>query len=292
MVLEAYSGKVLLASNATEKRPIASLTKIATAAVALDWVSAAGRDIAQVDMVVPQMVTLVGGPNPMNLRPGDHLKLRDGLYAMLLGSDNLAAVTIADHVGRQLLINRAKRGEPVEEFVAEMNRLATALGMDRTRFGNPHGLERPKLKAHSTAVDVARLSVYAMRLNAFSFIVRQKSRQITVFGVDGNRVYTVHNTNELVGESGVLGIKTGLTSAAGPCVAICSHKDPLVRQKPDGSKGVTPRRLIVVVLNSPDRFGRAREMVRRGWLEYNAWIDRGAPVENPKKEIIAVPEPA
>ena len=184
MVLEAYSGKVLVASNASAKRPIASLTKIATGVVAVDWANATGSDIGSLQITVPQTVTLVGGPNPMSLQPGDRISMRDALYSALLGSDNLAALTIADHVGREILTRRGKNGDGVAEFVAEMNRLAKGLGMSQTRFANPHGLERPGAKAYSTAADVARLSVYAMRRNAFSFIVRQPERQITVHAED------------------------------------------------------------------------------------------------------------
>jgi D-alanyl-D-alanine carboxypeptidase (penicillin-binding protein 5/6) len=218
--------------------------------------------------------------------------MRDALYSALLGSDNLAALTIADHVGRELLTRRGKSGDPVVEFVAEMNRLAKALGMTQTRFANPHGLERQGTKAYSTAADVARLSIYAMRRNAFNFIVRQPDRQIQLSGTSGNRTFRVRNTNELIGEPGILGVKTGTTTAAGPCLAVCMDRDPLVRPRPDGSKGATPRRLIVVVLNSPDRFNRARSLIRQGWAVYDPWLDAGAPVQDRKREIITVPNPS
>jgi D-alanyl-D-alanine carboxypeptidase (penicillin-binding protein 5/6) len=291
MVVEAHSGKVLVASNASARRPIASLTKIATGAVTVDWATAAGADLGTLQITVPQTITLVGGPNPMNLQPGDQISMRDALYSALLGSDNLAALTIADHVGRELLTRRGKTGEPVVEFVAEMNRLAKALGMSQTRFANPHGLERPGAKAYSTAADVARISIYAMRRNAFSFIVRQPDRQISVSGAAGKRSYRIRNSNELIGETGVLGVKTGTTTAAGPCVSVCMERDPLVRQKPDGSKGATPRRLIVVVLNNPDRFNRARALIRQGWSVYDPWLEAGAPVEDRRREMLSVPTP-
>ncbi len=291
MVMEAHSGKVLFAHNSTRKQPVASLTKIAASCVALDWAAASGTDISKLSVVVPAAVTMVGGPNPMNLKPGERIIMRDALYAMMLSSDNLAALTVANHVGRQLLMSRAKRGEPVREFVDEMNRLAKGLGMRHTRFGNPHGLEREGVKAFSTAADMARLSVYAMQLNPLSFMVRQQSRRIEVQSSDDNRVYTARNTNELLGFGGVLGIKTGTTRAAGPCLAISVHRDPLVRQRPDGSKGVTPRRLIVVVLNSPDRYGRTRSLIAGAWRSYDNWLAVGAPVNNPKRELIKVPNP-
>lgn len=291
MVMEAYSGKVLVASNASVRRPVASLTKIATGAVAIDWAVATGADIGNVNLTVPQTITLVGGPNPMNLQPGDQISLRDALYSALLGSDNLAALTIADHVGRELLSRRGKTGEPVGAFVDEMNRLSKAIGMTQTRFANPHGLEREGAKAYSTAADIARISIYAMRKNAFNFIVRQPDRQISVTGATGKRSYRIKNTNELIGEPGILGVKTGTTNAAGPCVSVCMDRDPLVRQKPDGSKGATPRRLIVVVLNNPDRFNRARSLIRQGWDAYDPWLASGAPVQDRNRELINVPNP-
>lgn len=291
MVVEAYSGKILVATNSTAKRPIASLTKIATAIVTVDWAAATNTDLGTATITVPQTITLVGGPNPMNLQPGDQLTLRDALYSALLGSDNLAALAIADHVGREILTRRGKEGDPVAAFVGEMNQLGKALGMAQTRFANPHGLERTGAKAFSTAADVARLSIYAMRRNAITFIVRQKERQISVTGATGKRSYRVKNTNELAGEPGILGLKTGTTNAAGPCVSVCMDRAPLVRQKPDGTKGATPRRLIVVILNNPERFTRARGLISQGWAVYDPWLEAGALVQDREREMLSVPNP-
>ena len=291
MVVEAYSGKILIASNSSEKRPIASLTKIATGAVTVDWATATGADLGTTLITAPQTVALVGGPNPMNLQPGDQLTLRDALYSALLGSDNLAALAIADHVGREILTRRGGSGDPVAVFVGEMNQLAKALSMKSTRFTNPHGLDRPGTKAYSTAADVARLSIYAMRRNAFNFTVRQKERQVSVTGPAGKRSYKVKNSNELVGEPGILGVKTGTTNAAGPCLSVCMDREPLVRPKPDGSKGATPRRIIAVVLNSPDRFNDARALIRHGWEIYDPWLESGALVQDREREILKVTDP-
>jgi len=289
MVVEAHSGKILIASNASVKRPVASLTKIATATVAIDWATATGSDLGTLLITVPQTAALVGGPNPMNLQPGDRLSMRDALYSALLGSDNLAALTVADHVGREILSRRGKQGDPVATFVSEMNKLAAFSGASQTKFVNPHGLDNRKPPGLSTAADMARISITAMRRAAFTFIVRQESRNVTVTGVNGTRTFQVKNTNEMIGENGVLGLKTGTTNDAGPCVSICMDRDPLVRTKPDGSKGATPRRLIVVVLNHPNRFDRARGLIRQGWPIYDAWLASGAPVKDPRREILNVP---
>jgi D-alanyl-D-alanine carboxypeptidase (penicillin-binding protein 5/6) len=87
-------------------------------------------------------------------------------------------------------------------------------------------------------------------------------------------------------------VKTGTTAAAGPCVSVCMDREPLVRQKPDGTKGATPRRLIVVVLNSPDRFNRARGLIHQGWAVYDPWLAAGAPFQDRRREFITVPDPS
>jgi serine-type D-Ala-D-Ala carboxypeptidase (penicillin-binding protein 5/6) len=240
---------------------------------------------------VPETITLVGGPHPMNLQPGDRLTLRDALYSALLGSDNLASLALADHVGREILNRRGKSGDPVAAFVGEMNQLARALGMTQTQFANPHGLDRPRTKAYSTAADMARLSAYAMQKNAFNFIVRQPERQVSVTGPGGKRSYRVKNSNLLIGEAGILGVKTGTTNAAGPCLAVCMDREPLVRPKADGTKGATPRRLIVIILNNPDRFNRARGLIRQGWAVYDPWLGSGALVADRQREILSMPTP-
>ena len=62
MVVEAYSGKILIAANSSVKRPVASLTQLATAVVAVDWASATESDISQLVITAPPTVALVGGP--------------------------------------------------------------------------------------------------------------------------------------------------------------------------------------------------------------------------------------
>lgn len=287
IVVEAHSGKVLSGQGTTTKRPVASLTKMATAIVAADWAKATQTDLGKIEIIVPQSATVLGNSSSLGLRVGDTMTLRDALYAALLSSDNIAAFTIAHHVGSSLLARRGKAGDPVKVFVAEMGKLAKSIGATDTRFENPHGLNFGGEGGYSTAADMARVSIHAMRRNGISFIVRQKSRTITINGTEKK----ITNTNELVGESGILGIKTGTTNSAGPCLATCMDREPLVRPKPDGSKGVTPRRLIVIVLNSPDRFGRTRKLIREGWAFYDSWIAAGAPVENRRKEILATPAP-
>lgn len=291
MVLEAHSGKVLIATHSTAKRPVASLTKIAMAAVVVDWATAAQIDLAKERLTISASSAELGGPNTLNLRPGDSLTVRDALYLAMLSSDNHAALALAHHVGREISQRRGKNIDPQAVFVGEMNKLAKAVGAEDTRFVSPHGLDIPSKMGLSTAADMARLSVYAMRKPALTFICRQPERDVTILSNGIPQTHVIQNSNELVKREGILGIKTGTTLAAGPCLAVCMDREPLVRQKPDGSKGVTPRRLIVVILNHPNRFRHAEALLNSGWQAYDQWLKVGAPVRDPKREIIRVPDP-
>lgn len=289
LVMEAHTGRVLLAASPEQKRPVASLTKVATAKVVLDWAKASGTSLAT-QAIVPQSAFAFGGANPLGLRAGDKVALRDAIYSALLGSDNIAAHTLADFVGRQLLARRQRTGDPQRAFVSEMNNLAKSLGMRRTRFANAHGLELPSQRGYSTASDMARLCVYAMRDTGFAFYVKQKSRTVAVHSINGVRRFKVANTNKLLGVNGINGIKTGLTTAAGQCLAVNSHRKPLVKKLGDGKSQIRHRDLVVVVLGSADRFGRTRQLVTQAWPIYDNWAAQGYPVSKKGKELIVVPK--
>src|ERR1700732_4536694 len=257
-----------------EKRQVASLTKIATGKVVLDWASKTGRDLAEQVVVPPEVTAEAGGVNPMGLQPNDLISYRDLIYAALMQSDNTAATTLAYYVGAAL---RPEGGErmrelgTVEAFVSQMNALARQLGMERTLFVNPHGLEaRRGLQPYSTALDMAKFTAYAMKDAAFRFYVSQKERKIS-FNRGGQVFqYLLRNTNELVGTEGIDGVKTGRTTMAGECIIISSQHDPEVTQQGTTTL-VTPRRLNVVILGATDRNAAATQLLNRGWVLYDQW---------------------
>lgn len=289
-VVEAHSGRILLAEDALEQKPVASLTKIATAMVTLDWADATKTDLGSFVTVPPSAAT-IGGSNPMGLRAGDRISLRNALYSALLGSDNAAAETIASGVGAGILAARGRQGDPVSTFIREMNVLARALGMKDTRFVNAHGMDNGKQRGHSTATDIARLCIYAMRDPGFAFFVKQKSRKISFQQAGRTLGFQVENTNKLLGKDDINGIKTGMTARAGQCLATSSEKKALVKKLPDGRSILTPRRLICVVLDSPDRFARTTALVPQGWAAYEKWRNEGAVIADPAREALIVPNP-
>jgi len=121
--------------------------------------------------------------------------------------------------------------------------------------------------------------------------VKQKSRKITVLGADGQRrSYTVANTNQLLGQLGVNGIKTALSATAGQCLALNSHKSPIVTKLGDGRSRVRGRDLIVIALGSGDRFAQSKMLIGQGWATFDQWGNSGYPISESKREYIVVPQ--
>ena len=293
MAAEAYiivdngSGKILASQNHNQRLQIASLTKVATAMVALDWLKLTGPDADQLIVVGPN-ATLQGTFNPIGLQPGDQLSFRDALYAALMQSDNISAYTLAEHIGNVLGRSQPallQKVGPVGVFVAQMNALARTLKMEQTLFLNPTGLDAEYRKPpYSTAADMARLARYAMADSGFRFHVFQPERKITIHRDGLPFGYLLRNTNELAGKNEIDGVKTGRTARAGDCLILSAEKPPKTVQQGETTY-VTPRRITVVLLRSADRFAEGAAMISRGWQLYEAWDQAGRPPGSAKESL-------
>jgi D-alanyl-D-alanine carboxypeptidase (penicillin-binding protein 5/6) len=280
VISDSTTGFVLGSSNGDKKRPIASLTKIATGMVVLDWAAASKAELSQM-ATVPMSAARLASAQGVGLQPGDRVALRDLLYAALMQSDNVSAETLADHVGRAL--GGTRDGSPVDSFVAQMNALARAKGMLKTKFLNPHGLDNlERAVPTSTAEDLAKLTAYAMENSAFRFYVSQRERKISFTTSSGEQSsYLLRNTNELLGVNAIDGVKTGTTARAGQCLIISAARPPESREE-GGKHFITPRRINVVILGATNRFPLAQSLLTRGWQDYDAWAAAGRPTKGSK----------
>ena len=287
VIVDSQTGYVVEEQGMKAKRQIGSLTKVATAMVVLDWADKKAGDLNQVTTIPPE--AFVGtGENLIGFQPGDRITLRDLLYAALVQSDNIAAYTLANHVGRELqsIVPTAPSANatPIGIFVGQMNALAKTLRMDRTRFVNPHGIDTiERSLPYSTASDLARLTRYAVNKAGFRFYVSQKERQIS-FDRGGKKVgYILRNTNELLGKNGVDGVKTGRTARAGDCLILSAQRESqIIKEGP--RTAVIPRHLVIVILGSTDRFGEGAQLLARGWQLYDQWAAGGRMVD-PNKTL-------
>ncbi len=198
----AATGRLLWSREPNAERPMASITKVMTALVVIQ----AGRLNRRV--TVPAAVTAYvrhWGASSAGLYPGDKLTGHDLLEALLLPSGCDAAYALAQAYG-----GRAA-------FIAKMNKEAAKLGLRRTHFANFDGLPWPTARdTYSTPANLLALGRVAMQSAVFRSIVDQRTDHIPAGPL--HHAYTWHNTNLLLGRSGVIGIKTGNTPVAGYCL--------------------------------------------------------------------------
>ncbi|PIT98463.1 MAG: hypothetical protein COT71_00625 [Candidatus Andersenbacteria bacterium CG10_big_fil_rev_8_21_14_0_10_54_11] len=197
---DSEAGVMRAENNAFVVRPIASLTKLMTAMVALDH----GIDWDQPVDILPEEY-VIGGQ--LLLHSGEKVTMRDLFHASLLGSANNATLAYV----RALHI-------PEEEFIREMNRKAIALGLEQTRFSEVTGLDTDNV---STAYEAARMAEAAFR--DYPEIARVTSLHDYSFTVLGRgRVHTISNTNKLLsdGDMSFTGSKTGYLYEAGYCLVV------------------------------------------------------------------------
>lgn len=288
VAVDSFTGKIVLELDSEKRVPAAGLTKMATAMVVLDWARLSGTSMAEM-AVVPTTVAGRGGANPMALLPGDRISLREAMYSMLLGGDDVAAYTLADHAGRSIQTRSGGRS-PVDAFVSEMNNLARGLGMTATRFVSPEGTAVDGGGNRSSARDLAGLAIYAMRNAGFRFYVKQRERTVASFRGNQQRAFKVGNLHPMVGTGIVNGVVNGGRAGAGYCVATSAERKPLVTKFPNGGTSVLTRRLIVVSLGNPNPWVITRALIDQGWPAYDAWRQQGSPARE-AREFIKVPEP-
>jgi len=176
----------------TDKRwPIASLTKLMTALVALENIP------ANEAITVTEEAVLTEGVSG-NFAAGEKFKLNDLIKAMMLVSSNDAATVIAIHFGEA-------------DFINAMNEKAEGLGMTETDFSDPTGLSA---KNQSTVIDLLRLTEYIKVAWPEILTMSRKSKDVITEIKTGKR-RTMANINVFAGRSDFFGGKTGSTAEAG-----------------------------------------------------------------------------
>ena len=266
IVVDAQSGRVLQATNADAPRFPASLTKIMTAYVLFEEMSA-GR----VSMGTPFEVSgrcSAMAPSKLGLRAGSTITARDAMFAIITKSANDAACTIGENISGS-----------ESAFAARMTRTARRIGMSRTSFGNASGLPNPNNQ--TTARDMATLG----RAIQERFPALYANFNTRSFAYKGRR-YANHN--RLLGRvRGVDGIKTGYTRASG--------FNLVTSAKADG------RHIVAVVLGGAS--GRSRDNHMAGLVaahlprgtrgpQTDSVIARAADVSAEERVTTAAVEPA
>ena len=242
LVIEADSGKVLEAENATMPWYPASVTKIMTAYVTLQAVKDGKITLDTLITVSP--VAASQSPAKMGFRPGTQLTVDNALKMMLVRSANDMAVVLAEGVGGS-----------IDGFSVMMNDTAKKLGMTQTSYVNPNGL--PADGQITSARDLAILArAFIKNLPEYEYYVHIPAIRF------GRRV--TQNFNKLIGRyPGADGFKTGFICASGYNLVASATRDG--------------KRLIAVVLGASSgtmRAVRAAQLLDRGFASNNGlqWL--------------------
>jgi D-alanyl-D-alanine carboxypeptidase len=231
ILVNASTGAVLWQKRPHRRRPIASTTKIMTAAIVLERLRLAR--VVKIAPAVPRIPLVREG-----LRARERVpvwKLLDGLL-IFSGNDDALALAVATAGSR--------RG-----FVALMNGKARQLGLHDTHFSSVSGVI--DAGNYSSAWDLAALARYAMREPTFRRIVSTRIARVPWTAPTYRKVYV--NKNALLGAyRGADGVKTGWTTIAGHCVVASAHRN-----------GV---RLIAVLLHARDPYHDARLLLNLGFV--------------------------
>lgn len=223
ILYDATAGVELLARSASERRAMASVTKLMTALVV--------RDHADLlDRVVITESAAATGEAEVGLVAGETWTVYELLAAILVRSGNDAATALAEHVGGS-----------VEGFSVMMNAKAAELGMAETSYANPHGLDD---EGHfTTARDLLTLTLAAMEDPVINRLARTGVIKFRDSPEGDARI--ARNTNALLGRyEGMVGGKTGFTNDAGKVLASSADRDGRV--------------YVAVVMGSEDHFADSR----------------------------------
>ena len=234
LVIEQAGGRTLYAKNIDAVVPIASITKLMTAMVALD----AQLNLHEQIVINGEDVDLIKHTRS-RLKIGTVLERDELLRLALMASENRAASALA---------RSYPGGTPA--FVAAMNRKAAELGMARTRFVDSTGLSSENV---STAQDLANLVVAADRYPLIQEYTTLTSHTVTT---DTGRVLAFRNSNGLV-KDGAWHIdvsKTGYIAEAGRCLVMQAR----IATKP----------VVIILLDSWGKYTRIGDANRiKKWME-------------------------
>lgn len=194
ILMDAGSGRIMYQKNIHERLLTASIAKIMTAIVAIE-----NLDLDREIIVTSDVLKAHG--SSIYLEVGDHIKVIDLLYGLMLRSGNDAALMLA------LAYNGNEK-----DFIRLMNDKARELKMYNSTFENPSGLDE-NTKNYSTAYDMALLMRYA--LNNITFRMITSTKHYMSQTKDG-KILDFYNKHRLVCEHPyVTGGKTGYTKRAG-----------------------------------------------------------------------------
>lgn len=231
--IETSTNEVLFEHNSHQKLPMASTTKIITAITVLENAS-----LDETVEITDSCEGIEG--SSIYLKKGEKYTVEDLLYGLMLRSGNDAAIALALHIGKN-----------TDDFCQIMNNLCKKIGATNTNVCNPHGLNEEN--HYTTAEDLAKITVYALKNTTFKQIVSTQKKVVTEI-ISGNTRCFVNKNKLLYRDKRCYGVKTGYTKKAGRCLVSSFQGNDFD--------------VVCVVLNSPQMYERSQEIAQSCFDKY------------------------
>lgn len=250
LLMEASTGKIIYEKNATERRSLASVTKIMTLLLIFEALEE-GKISLSDEVITSQYASSMGG-SQVFLAEGETQSVDTLIKCITVASGNDSSVAMAEYIcGTE------------EAFVEKMNSKAAMLGMVDTHFVDCCGLTDSD-DHYSSAKDIAIMSrelIY--NYPAIYDYTQIWMEDITHVTKQGESTFTLSNTNKLLKQfQWTTGLKTGSTSKARLCISATARKDGMD--------------MIAVVLGAEDnkaRFGDAKTLLSYGFNTCKLYVD-------------------
>lgn len=250
-LMEADTGRVILAGNERASYSPASVTKIMTLLLVAEALDNGSISLDQ-KVIVSEYAASMGG-SQVFLEVGEEMSVEELIKCTVIASANDAAVALAE------LVSGSE-----SDFVDAMNRRAAELGMENSCFENVTGLDDDTEKHMTSALDIAIMS---RELIKHSVILKYSSLWQDSIR-DGE--FTLTNTNRLVRYyDGCNGLKTGSTDKAGYCISVTAQRD-----------GMTLIAVVMGAKSSNERNSIAKQMLDYGFANYGLYKCDEASVGN------------
>jgi len=229
-ILDLNSHSQLLAKNENTPLYPASTTKLMTALVA--------RQQYKTHQVITAGQEAKTSGHIVGIAPGECLSVKSLLAAILINSGNDAAMILAEH-----------HPFGYEGFIQDMNALAEKLTLSQTHFQNPMGFDDPQQQM--SARDLAILSAEVYKDSLLAQMTNTEQMQIT--DLTGKVNHELINTNVLLAEENIHGLKTGTTDLAGEVlVTVWNYQEQENQEQP----------ILIVVMNSQDRYADTKLLIQ------------------------------
>ena len=235
-LFDVRSERFLYAKNIGQQLPVASLTKLMTAAVVIESLA-----LNKTFTVAAEDINVDG--KGADLYKGEQIRGGDLLKIMLIKSSNDAALTFNTDARREGL-----------NLIGKMNEKAGTIGMNDSKFTEPAGLDDDG--SFSTVSDLIKLVRYVNRYPIIWEMLTTRSADVS--SIDGQFKHHLLNTNRLLDEMpGIIGGKTGYTDGA--------LETMVLEISINGGRD----RLISVVLGAADRFAETKKLIDWGLSAYS-----------------------